>query len=609
MAYTIKLSNNSTLATISDGSVDNSSSLTLIGRNYAGYGTFLNENFVYLLENFSSAAAPSSPLTGQIWYDSGNGSLKVYSAAGTWKPVGGSVGSTTSPTSPALGDLWFDTSSNQQLNVWNGSSWVIIGPITVPGTGRTGAYPALITDTGSTQHVVIEFQIAGVPYAVFAKESFVPSSAGIQANLSGYASTVSGYTSQIKAGLNFLPTNSPSMGLNTQDTSATASTLVQRDGTGSIGVVGVSASQAITANTISATYTVSAPTITATTTLSAPSIVGNLTATTVSATSVSATTIGTSSLTGLVGTVQTGAQPYITSTGALTGLTVSGTANLNGTSYYKGSEIATIGGAATMSYIDGVPIGGNTSSTGAFTTLTTGGLQAQAIGNVTPGSAVFTTANITNTANITTANITTITGTSANITGNVTGNIGIFNSISIGGGGASSGNLVISYLTTTGGILPGSANAVNIGSTTRWFNNIYGTAIHSLYADLAERFSADAEYPPGTVVELGGTAEITKVVAELSDKVFGVISTNAAYLMNSKAGTDTTHPPIAMSGRVPVRVVGLITKGDRLVSAGNGRARAGKPEELTPWNVIGRSLVDKTEPSESIIEAIVKINS
>ena len=108
---------------------------------------------------------------------------------------------------------------------------------------------------------------------------------------------------------------------------------------------------------------------------------------------------------------------------------------------------------------------------------------------------------------------------------------------------------------------------------------------------------------------MGGTAEITKVVAELSDKVFGVISTNAAYLMNSSAGNNATHPPIAMSGRVPVRVVGLIAKGDRLVSAGNGLARAGKQNELTPWNVIGRSLVDKTDTNESLIEAIVKINS
>ena len=136
-----------------------------------------------------------------------------------------------------------------------------------------------------------------------------------------------------------------------------------------------------------------------------------------------------------------------------------------------------------------------------------------------------------------------------------------------------------------------------------------GTAVRALYADLAERFEADTEYEPGTVVEMGGPAEITKVSAELSDNVFGVISTNAAYLMNAGAGTDVTHPPIAMSGRVPVKVVGTVKKGDRLVSAGNGCARAGSKAEITPWNVIGRSLVDKLDADEGIIEAIVKINS
>jgi enamine deaminase RidA (YjgF/YER057c/UK114 family) len=148
-----------------------------------------------------------------------------------------------------------------------------------------------------------------------------------------------------------------------------------------------------------------------------------------------------------------------------------------------------------------------------------------------------------------------------------------------------------------------------LGSISSWFNNIYGTAIHAQYADLAERFHADEEYPAGTVVEMGGVNEITKVVEELSERVFGVISTNAAYLMNSRAGTDATHPPIAMSGRVPVRVTGIISKGDRLVSAGNGLARTGLRSELTPFNVIGRALENKTTDSEGVIEAIVKLNS
>jgi hypothetical protein len=79
--------------------------------------------------------------------------------------------------------------------------------------------------------------------------------------------------------------------------------------------------------------------------------------------------------------------------------------------------------------------------------------------------------------------------------------------------------------------------------------------------------------------------------------------------MNAGSGDDITHPPVALSGRVPVKVIGIIRKGDRLVSAGNGIARAGTKEEITPWNVIGRALQDKETAGFSLIEAIVKINN
>ena len=137
---------------------------------------------------------------------------------------------------------------------------------------------------------------------------------------------------------------------------------------------------------------------------------------------------------------------------------------------------------------------------------------------------------------------------------------------------------------------------------------ISGNQINANYADVAERFAADYEYSPGTVVELGGTAEVTQSVTDLSENVFGVISTRAAYLMNSNAGTDLTHPPIAMTGRVPVQVTGSIRKGDRLVSAGNGMARAAQPGEATAFNVIGRALHSKDDAANGTIEAIVNIN-
>jgi hypothetical protein len=172
----------------------------------------------------------------------------------------------------------------------------------------------------------------------------------------------------------------------------------------------------------------------------------------------------------------------------------------------------------------------------------------------------------------------------------------------------------LSILGTTGvvGVLGisnlNAGNGVgNIGSSSNYFNRLFATATTALYADVAERFASDQEYAPGTVVELGGTAEITCSNTDLSDNVFGVISTQAAYLMNGGAGSDATHPPVAMTGRVPVRVTGTVRKGDRLVSAGNGLARAAQPGEATAFNTVGRALHDKLEDSQGTVEAIVTI--
>jgi hypothetical protein len=169
------------------------------------------------------------------------------------------------------------------------------------------------------------------------------------------------------------------------------------------------------------------------------------------------------------------------------------------------------------------------------------------------------------------------------------------------------GNITARNIFNTTGNISG-----NIGNSTSYFNTVFantfsGTSTTALYADVAERFSADAAYEPGTVVELGGSAEITRSTTELSDSVFGVISTRAAYLMNSGAGSDSTHPPVAMTGRVPVQCTGVIRKGDRLVSAGNGLARSAQPGEATAFNTIGRALVDKLDSGVCTVEAIVTI--
>ena len=127
--------------------------------------------------------------------------------------------------------------------------------------------------------------------------------------------------------------------------------------------------------------------------------------------------------------------------------------------------------------------------------------------------------------------------------------------------------------------------------------NLSGTATAATYSDLAERFAADASYDAGTVVALGGTEEITASAQEGSESVFGVVSGEhqAAFKMNGGAGTDATHPYVAMAGRVQVKLIGTITKGDRLIASSTaGVARRATTDECTAFNVIGRALESKT---------------
>ena len=168
----------------------------------------------------------------------------------------------------------------------------------------------------------------------------------------------------------------------------------------------------------------------------------------------------------------------------------------------------------------------------------------------------------------------------------------------------------------SGVIAPSSVTTANIttggnttaGQLTGNWTLTTGSRLTATYADLAERFEADDYYDAGTVVELGGDKEITSVKYELSDDIFGVISDSAAYLMNSAAGDNTTHPPVAMTGRVQVKVKGIVKKGDRLVSAGSGLARAAQAGEATAFNVIGRALENKTTTSIGTVLAIVTVS-
>ena len=426
MAYTINLTDGQIFATVADGTINTSSSMVLVGKNYAGYGEFLNENVIHLLENSSNTTAPGAPLTGQLWWDSANGLMKAYNGA-QWKTISSTTAQASAPSNNVTGDLWYDT-VNAQLKVWTGGAWLLVGPAFTSGQGTTGAIADSITDNVAVAHVVIKLYVEDDIIGVISKDAaFTP------------ASSISGFTT-IRPGI-------------------TLSTLV-------------------------------------------------------------------------------------------------------------GSQIPLFQGTASV---------------------------AQTLEGYDPSD--FLLKNIAETT----------TGTFA-VLNNTGLSVGVNQDMRLG----VAGTTATIYNQTSNGNITFNINKAGVPTTAMTINGatggISGTNISAQYADVAERFAADDVLEAGTVVELGGPNEITRVTTDLSENVFGVISTRAAYLMNSLAGSDTTHPAVAMTGRVPVNTIGLVRKGDRLVSAGNGLARAAIAGEATAFNVIGRSLTDKLTVDQGTVEAIVKIN-
>ena len=473
MSYTITLTNGSTFVTIPDGTINTSSSMTLVGKNYAGYGQFINDNIIRLLQNGANITAPGAPLQGQLWYDQTTGTMKVYTGS-TFKVISGATASSTAPSvSNVAGDLWYDT-VNAQLNVYTGAAWILVGPAYTGGTGVTGAIVATITDTNGVNHVAVEMYVADAVVGIFSKDAaYTPIAGDIPAG--------GGWTGgkQVQPGLTM---SGPISGV-TPLFQGTANNANFLGGIASSGFVATTSNQTM------------------------------------------AGTLGILNDTGLTVGVDQDFQASVT-----------------------GSDV----------FLRNITANGNLTIT-----INDGGVTTNAI-SINGSTGVVTIPNLA--ATISTGNI------------------------------------------TVGNILNANGNGVgNIGNSTTYFNRVFAQATTALYADVAERFASDEIYQPGTVVELGGSAEITRVLLDASDKVFGVISTRPAFTMNGGAGDDDTHPPVAMTGRVPVMVTGVVNKGDRLISAGDGMARAALAGEATAFNVIGRALSEKTTNGVGTVEAIVTI--
>ena len=152
MAYVINRYNTVQLTVVEDGTIDQTTDLKLVGKNYAGYGEIQNENFVFLLENFAGSNQPPKALSGQLWFDSGNNKLKFYDGT-SWRTTGGAEVSATTPTGLTTGDFWWD-STNEQLYTFNGTSFILVGPQGV-GSSITRFQSRSIVDSGGTARPVI----------------------------------------------------------------------------------------------------------------------------------------------------------------------------------------------------------------------------------------------------------------------------------------------------------------------------------------------------------------------------------------------------------------------------------------------------------------------
>ena len=218
MAYTINKTDGSVVATITDGTVDNTTSVQLFGKSFSGFGEGLNENLVKLLENSASTSAPTAPLTGELWMDTSTSQLKVYDGS-SFKPTGGAKSSSTAPTNPGAGDLWHD-SDDDQLYVYTGSAFQLVGPVYTAGQTLSGWKIETLASGGGNK-VVSSMYAGSTRVAILSKETFTPS-----VTQSGFAAIKAGITLNSTLGAVFEGTNTSAANVDVSGTSNTSSTII-----------------------------------------------------------------------------------------------------------------------------------------------------------------------------------------------------------------------------------------------------------------------------------------------------------------------------------------------------------------------------------------------
>ena len=219
MAYIVNKTDGTPLVTITDGTIDNTTSLTLFGKSYSGFGELLNEDLVRLLENSASTAAPVAPLRGEIWFDTTTNQLKVYDGT-SFKPSGGAKSQASAPSSPSAGDLWVD-SDDSQLYFYNGSAWVLAGPVYTSGQTLSGFKIETITNDSAVSKVIASMYSGNTRVAILSAEGFTPGVA-----MSGFATISAGLTLNSALGAVFAGSSTSTTHVNVSSTTNTSGTVI-----------------------------------------------------------------------------------------------------------------------------------------------------------------------------------------------------------------------------------------------------------------------------------------------------------------------------------------------------------------------------------------------
>ena len=592
MAYVINKTNGAQLVVLEDGTVNTSTSLGLVGRNYTGYGEIQNENFVQLLENFANINPPARPLEGQAWYNTTLNVLNVYTG-NEWIPVGSATLS-NSPPPGSNGTFWFKQSTNQ-LFVYSNNEWSLIGPEGAEGYDVTKIRTRQVLDSLNQQKIILDVVVDGITVGIISNSAFTIND---NTPISGFSSLAAGFTM-----------SSSRIFKGSLDGNAFSATRLQTaryingvifDGQSDITIeaktpgVLSKGSYIVGSNfngQTNTTWSVDA---------SPNSIIGKVVARD-SAGDFSANVITADLVGNVTGNVTTNS-----------GVSVFNRVEAN---EFVGAQLSGNSLTATRLKeavtINGVPFDGS-----------------QNIVVSAAGDSLTGTSLAPNIVNLGTLNDLSISDSGLTIGSQLrfyveSGSIPTVKSLlpnryiklEVYDASQSANNTHISLLpsdvsVSLGGnsnpaLIPEENNVTDLGITTKKWKTVYastfdGTATAARYADLAENYLADAQYIPGTVVEFGGNKEIT-IASDETRKVAGVVSSSPAYLMNSGLTGDYVVA-VALQGRVPCKVRGKIHKGDMLVSGGSGYARPSQDPKI--GTIIGKALED-FDGVEGIIEVVV----